>query len=611
MIERELNARALEYSEVGEKFVVHPTFERLTSLNNCLVIGPRGSGKTTMLRMLTPEALHHWNPLDSKELQLKKAISFAGIYIPMSRIFQDDLEQRFKESSLDIAKKENVMFQIYYLNIVESILELVYFLMKNNGLDREQEMAAVGILNVTLGTNFLYCYTINSLIREVSRLKLATRQKLNEKSIVTSTDFKKSLISNIEPILKAVNEIFDFKPSQKYALCFDELDVYASEFTAEMIKNLRGVSPNIMLKLSLAPIHSVNISEFLDPPQQIHDYEKIHLWPNPGNSDVSGSKEEKKYQKFSQKLAVQTLSEIVKSKVNLDLVLGSHSFKDVFKFIKTSETENNIFRNENFDIKSDPEIERFIFLKLADLDPKFKSFLNENKVYQLGSKSINRGTSSQFVRKLKEIIFNRVINIKTDGKKNTFNTRKIPVQYHGKEMILNAMDGNPRYLKKLMEYLAEYISPDFPNERIPIVNQALALKKVNDLFFQRVEAIPQEDDKVSVIKLIKKIGDYFSYRMNLSRSWNTTSFPSYVKIPEIDKVNVYENAFKKAINNGALLIVGETDLTKLNSVALKEVRLNYLLHIHFKIPIRKYYQVSFEKVIRDDTTPSLFEHDQN
>jgi hypothetical protein len=609
MIEHELNARPLEYSEVGEKFVVHPSFNRLVSLNNCLVIGPRGSGKTTMLRMLTPEALHYWKPNDSKELQVKNSISFIGVYVPMSRIFQDDLEQRFRESKLPKEVKRNLIFKIYYLNIIESVLELIYFLIKQRNFSKEQEMDAVRLLNASLNTNYQFCYTVNALIREISQSKLACRRELIQENLSDINKFEGELISNLEPIFKTINEIFDLKPSQKYALCLDELDIYATEFTAEMIKNLRGVSTNIIFKLTLAPIHTVEISNFLDPPQQIHDYDKIHLWPNPGTSDTDRYKEEEKYERFAQKLATQTLFEITGLNVDLDKLLGEFSYREVFKYLKSSETENNIFRDMEPELMSESDMEKYIFLKMSENDLKFKMFLERNHIYLKGLRISDRGTSSRIIRKIKEIIYNRSITTKRVNNQLQFNTKRLPIQYHGKSPVLKVIDGNPRYLKKLMEYLAEYINVEKPDRKISMMDQALALKKVKDLFLQRIEAIPKENDKVSTSNLVKDIGDYLSRAINLESDWNTTSFPSYIKIPNIREVVGYENVFKKAINNGALLIVGETDLAKLHTVKHKELRLNYLLHIEFKLPIRKYYPVSFENIIKINPAPPLFSND--
>src|SRR5687768_8479766 len=128
MIEFELNARPLEYREVGKKFVVHPEFHKLISTNNSLVVGPRGSGKTTMLKVLTPEAQKSWIPKTLEEKAIKDSITFFGLYVPLSRIFQDDLEARYNLSKLRKEQKDNLLFKIYFLNIVESVLELVFFL---------------------------------------------------------------------------------------------------------------------------------------------------------------------------------------------------------------------------------------------------------------------------------------------------------------------------------------------------------------------------------------------------------------------------------------------------------------------------------------------------
>jgi len=611
----ELNARPLSNKDVGNKFVLHPEFSDLIRSKNSLIVGPRGSGKTTMLKMLTPEAQHFWQPEAETEIELKKSLDFIGIYIPMSRIFQDDLESRYFNSTLSKSEKSNLLHKIYFLNIVESIVGQVYFFIEQKNLSPQEVIIICEKFNQALDLKINYCYKINSLITGISSQKLNARRQIINNEYKEENRYQGEIISNIEPILNLVNEMFDFEPQQKYALCFDELDVYASDFTADMIKSFRGISTNILLKLTLAPIHNVTIKKFIDPPSQVHDFDRIYLWPSPEITGKTRFQEENRYLLFTEKLATQSFKELIDKEINIDILLGKYSYRKVLELSQLSENKDSIFSAYDFKDYDDDQIESLIYEMYSQCDINFKKYIQD----QIGSDSISfdkltRKEKSETIRKLKPIVFNRLIVTQQLNKLRKYRRQKVLYQYHGKKIVLKCLDGNPRYLKKLVEYLSEYIDKNKDeHQTISISNQARALVNVKNLFLQRINSIPLDGGsyKLATGKLVKDIGNYLSSQMNLRENWNS-SFPSYIKIPNIKEVKAYEDAFKKAINNGALLIINDYDLEKLNTVKHKSLRLNYLLHIEFKLPIRKYYPTSFENLIKVvPSNKTLFNNDRN
>ncbi len=596
----ELNARPLSNKQVGKKFVLHPEFSDLVRSKNSLVVGPRGSGKTTMLKMLTPEAQYFWNPTNADEIALKESLDFIGFYIPMSRIFQDDLEYRYWNSSLPVVQKSNLLHKIYFLNITESILGYLYFIVGERNLISEQVISICEKFNILLDLGIDYCYKVSALVTGVSKKKLEARRQLINNSYQEENQYEGEIISNIEPILNLINELFDHPLSQKYALCFDELDVYASDFTTDMIRNLRGISSNVLLKLTLAPIHSISIHDFLDPPSQTHDFDRIYLWPSPEITGRARFQEEGRYLKFTERLAIQTFEELLRINVDLDILLGKYSYKNVLELYKQGESKNNIIAGISIKNHDKDNIEDLIYFLYASMDENFHDYLKEQlNITKIDFAQLSRKKKSEIIRKLKPIVFNRLICTIPSGEGRKFRKQKVLYQYHGKKIVLKCLDGNPRYLKKLVEYLSEYIDLK-ANEIKPISisNQARALTNVKNLFLQRINSIPLDgnETKYSTGKLISDIGNYLSKQMNLRTEWSS-SFPSYVSIPNIREIDDYEDAFKKAINNGALLIVNDYNLEELNTVKLKSLRINYLIHINFKLPIRKYYPTTFENII--------------
>lgn len=613
MIENSLNARSLEFPDIGRSFVLHPKFAKLAGPDNVILIGPRGSGKTTMLKMLTPEALSYWNVQDEREKQIKRGIDYLAIYIPMSKILKDDLDSRIRGSKLDRNDLSKVIKHIYWWNIVESVIEMLYYLIKQRNFDENKEYYLVKAISKRILAEHSAVYSVDSLLTEIADLAFSSRCRLDSESISDLVDV--DIISRLDPLFRVINEHFKFPPSQKYALCFDELDIYTSDFSTAMIRSLRGGSVNVILKLTLAPIQEIEISSLKEySPRQTHDYEDIYLWPYSDVNTQESSTEEIEYLQFSESLARQTLQGILgrQDEIDLNKLLGNFSYKNAFKYIQTSEIENNIFKGLELEKMKESDLTRVLFERLADIDPSFGLLLEKRGVSFKSITTIKRKLSSEVIRKMKEVVFNRLIVSKYDTEKGKWvlRTTRVPIQYHGKEIVLKSIDGNPRYLKKLMEFISSEV--EFSNGQalqVPIEKQARALNRIQSIFFERLKSIPVGDDKheKNVGKLISDIGEYFSGEMNLVH-WKSPSFYSCLSIPNIREIQHYELVFRKALNNGALLLIGETNLTKLNTVKNKKMRLSYILHIHFKLPVRKYESISFEQIIKPDGGYSLFDN---
>jgi hypothetical protein len=599
MIDVTLNARIIEGPKIGKTFVMHPKFEKLSGLDNCIVIGPRGSGKTTMLRMLTPEALDNWNPSNKKEIEIKNRIDYLAIYVPLSRILMDDLNTRFNESTRTVAEKNNIVFEVYFFNIIISILDLVYHLIKKHNKSKSDELKFISLINTVLNIPSESAYTINELYVYIDKTILNFRNSLIDGNMKLPISKSGSIISNLEPVLRVINYIFDFNPSKKYAFCLDELDVYQSEFTTEMVRNLRGTSPNIILKLSIAPIQKLLIKDIYDTPKSFHDYENIYLWPYSDLSTNKSSNEENEYFKFSEELSNKTIQSLTNSQIKIDDILGNFNYLDVFKYMKDYEGKQNIFKTFELNLKKGSDLTLNVFKYYANINPNFKKYLIKNNV-DLNSTKVDRLISSQFIRKLKEIIFNRVIVTEIKDDKIILKSQKSFFQYHGKEIILKSVDGNPRYLKKLMEFLVEEIKYDKNTpQKISIQAQGRALYRISKVFIERLSSIPVNDDQIrkNVGEFIYEIGTHLSENINKANEWEGSSFYSCISFPNAQDLRKFENVFSKAVNNGALLMIGENDLGNLNTVRGKKMRLNYLLHVYFRIPIRKYYCTSYDNII--------------
>lgn len=72
------NARHLGAEDAARSFTPNAKFKQLVGLQNSLLVGARGSGKTHLLKMLQPKALNAWEHQDAEEIRRK--ITYWGVF---------------------------------------------------------------------------------------------------------------------------------------------------------------------------------------------------------------------------------------------------------------------------------------------------------------------------------------------------------------------------------------------------------------------------------------------------------------------------------------------------------------------------------------------------
>lgn len=73
------NARSLGPEQVAQTFVAPSHFAKLVARCHSTLIGPRGSGKTSLLKMLQPHALESWQSEEARAF--RSTIDFTGVFI--------------------------------------------------------------------------------------------------------------------------------------------------------------------------------------------------------------------------------------------------------------------------------------------------------------------------------------------------------------------------------------------------------------------------------------------------------------------------------------------------------------------------------------------------
>src|SRR4051794_12830019 len=83
------NARYLDPSEVAETFIPLEHFNDVIARSNTLIVGPRGTGKTTLLKMLHPAAMATWDH-DQADAAARR-VDYCGVYVPTDVLWSEQL----------------------------------------------------------------------------------------------------------------------------------------------------------------------------------------------------------------------------------------------------------------------------------------------------------------------------------------------------------------------------------------------------------------------------------------------------------------------------------------------------------------------------------------
>jgi ATPase subunit of ABC transporter with duplicated ATPase domains len=73
------NARHLRPEDVAKTFVFNPDFEELLQDNHTVLLGARGCGKTTLMKMLTLPAMYAWENENAEKIRTN--LGFYTVYI--------------------------------------------------------------------------------------------------------------------------------------------------------------------------------------------------------------------------------------------------------------------------------------------------------------------------------------------------------------------------------------------------------------------------------------------------------------------------------------------------------------------------------------------------
>lgn len=582
------NAKVMPYGEIARTFVPSSKFAELAGHWNAVLVGPRGSGKTTLFKMLSVQGLAAWSGPEAKAF--RDTIDYSGIYVPsdiawsemVNSLGEGLIKRRWFELMAEAAFVTNVLLatvgtmsariarreagkELAYRGVVlagEAQVELVRSLCAQWRLQpRALSLHAVAD---ALGLRLLDIKRNADLLSQEHEISL---DRLEERMPYLGLPL-------VESVAQAVSS-FDRIASVDglWAILLDEFEVAPRNLQSAVLNSLRATGhQNLLLKVALAPCgpHTLIEMQTGSQPTQNNDFRPVELWyPNKGDADA-----------FCEKVFRSRAPE-------LPWIAGM--------------SPEEVFGISALPIEDDGEAEaagsvaygkgpgwEAAFTRLAQRDVDFAHFLANREIDPAElDPSRNSPTGSTTRRVAPVVAFRDAYRGTESGKKR--GRRPYLAPYSGWQAIAAMSEGNPRWL---IAMLIGILSNVKERRKLPLATRlqtdqvlAVAYGFAETLRTVATNQLRDMKTNVPVFDTLEAIGQYFHDR--LVKDPFVEDPPMSFDVEDSISEDV-ENCLRLAMNHGAIVCYEHGDtISGYGSLKGKRFRLSHLLAPVFKIPLRK------------------------
>lgn len=572
------NARHLKPSEVAESFIWSESFDKLIQNGHTVILGARGCGKTTLMKMLTLPALYSWSDIRAEDIV--NNIPFYAIYVSTdiywdvkNQTYSSQLESfgNFSEIISSFAVTSNV-----FTSLCDTFINLLHYEIVDNSEDKEQELCTLMIkawkLSGTIPRLKFIKEALNERIDEVNQLIQNLILNNEGKDSFFKEYFNLSFESSLEYIIPVFERIFCIQNKKKWALCFDELEFAPLWLQEKLFISLRSRKQYILYKLSASPILSSDLEESQKKaygPTAGNDVTIIKMWSNSDN------------EQFSRRI----IDSLLKKKYNNN---------DSVTFFG----RNKIYNKEQDSYKTDSVFYKEM-LELYKKDDGFVDFLKSRSVDINNIEFDSKEQRDILFRKIKPIVFYRNFYIDSNNRNNglRLRSRKTNDLFSGIEVLVKICDGNPRWLISIVSAVLSKSGPNGANSTVQcdeIVNAANRFRNV-------ISNIPTgSNTSVSIAEIINKLGAFFSNQVLGSTFYMDPKTTIEVNISKSEVSDHVVDMIKKGVSQGAFILLDSKDDSFDYELRGKKIKVSFLFFPLFKLPLRNYPSVKLSDCFKTD-----------
>ncbi len=567
------NARHLDPREVAKTFIWSTSFSKLIQNNHSVVLGARGCGKTTLMKMLTLPALYEWESKNSEEI--KNTIPFYAVYISTD-IYWDVKNQTYGEQ-LKRFGKFSELISIFSVNsnvfssLCDTFLNIINIELQDQDEHKEvklcKELITSWKLNNTVPKLQFVKESLNRRIDEVNQIiQHVIFNNQNDDELPNPDYFYLDFESSIEHIIPVFERIYSLKSLKKWALCFDELEFAPIWLQKKLFKSLRSRKQFILYKLSSSPILPSMLEQTLTSEYGAtvgNDLQLIKMW---NSSDID---------EFTKKIIYSEFSD----NVDLKHIFGTNKL--------LNKTSDSYLKGSEF---------YKITVDLINRDDSFKNFLQEKRIDIKNPTPLSNYEKNTLYRKIKPIVYfrNTFIDSNFHGDKIGYRSRKNYGElYSGIEVLTKICDGNPRWIKGLINQLKLY-GDEMGNPNV----QWKEIEATSKRFSNVIANTPVGKNNISIMQLIDKIGTYFKIQL-LGKDFNMDPYGTF-KVDdsksEIDEGII--DLLERGIAQGAFILLDCDDDSFDFKVRGKKFKLSFLFAAKYHLPLRRYPEVNLSVCLK-------------
>lgn len=552
---RSFNARYLSYEEVASDFVETTNYRKLLDSNHSLLTGPRGCGKTTMLKMLTPRGIKLLNKLEE--------VPFWGIYIPTDRQWRSQTD--FVESLYHCDKtfSHTLSRAMVNINMAMSFCRLVEDLWEIADIEEgERTFHFCAGLVETWKLSRPIAPSINSILVKLrsylSDVDIAANKGDGSLSLpdLCYINFVNIILCGIEVFESQFYNLPFFSNHKKWAICIDEMEIAPDWLIDDIRNSLRSIDQRLLFKITSAPSTNNAIQNVFSASVG-NDYQIIKAW-------VYDTKTHEEWNKF--------YDSIIQSRIYELLNINEKTLLSLITSLDNAEFYENPPSRMNKLIASLRKIDKGLDRALIDLGVS----VNDTEVYGVVKKNkIILDYYTLFQRE--KLIKQRKGLIK--------NQTELYQVYLSRWLLTDFCDGNPRVLVSWIEALVDIFKtsqeangnirmnvPGLTNLLISFSNHNIYNKLAYSVCNLKIS-----DKNIGYKDLLDAIGEHMR---------EILSGDSFVPQPEVYFYNESEmlNPFiDKALETGAIILIDDSSSYRGIRSGVPVYRLNEGLYPYYNI----------------------------
>lgn len=587
------NAKYLTFQEVSESFIPNDEYYQLLGNNHTLIMGPRGCGKTTLLKMLTSAGLNYWKTDYASEI--KQKIPFTAIYIPSDIQWKNQLEfiEKHFEREKELGEKItdfliSTNIQLALCRTMQSFLQFELLLTpeKINIIEDEVSRDLINAWNIQKPISPSFDDIELSLQKRVIEINsLVNKLVFKKQRDFVLEQFPEYIFSDFFDLVKIACSVFErrvgLSNQHRWALCFDELEISPKFLQIKLLRFLRSVDQKFLFKLTTTPLF--NIENNLIEASQDNDFKTIKLWVH----DDSGSK---KWREFCSSLVSKKLRRRFKNDdINPEDVFGQYNLDDIIKDELSYKKQFSQGTGEGSSVNA-------LFKVMSEQDLGFRKFLQQRKIdFQNPYSRNHEDDKSIFLKHKVNVLYRYLFRNRT---------RKTPAIHYGVPYIYDICDGNPRSIIGLVDDILQNTEHEITIKDL-IISERRQSEIIVDISRRYFNLIRNHPDSTLTIRnkdfnlasdLLRPIGNYI-YSKIVKDEFNRSVHTTFTVDAEIDQKII--RLMEHALFIGAIIYLDPVESLSNRGLVGKRFRMSYLLTPLFRIPSRVNSQVNLKTIIAD------------